>query len=101
VEHVGADRARLDALVKRVANHHEWGVRVVLDRARAATAVASTKRVDSGASGLAYLSRKKAGRGASVELVERAREAVASLYDRLSAKSRVARRRTVSDLPVQ
>jgi hypothetical protein len=101
IDHMRADRARLDALVKRVANHQEWGLRVVLDRARAATAIASRKKAKTGASGLAYLSRKKAARDASIELAEGAREAVASLYDRLSAKSRIARRRTVRDLPVQ
>jgi hypothetical protein len=46
-----------------------------------------------------YLSRKKAQRDASVELAERAREAVAALYDELSAQSRVARRRAASELP--
>src|SRR5262249_54834668 len=84
VEHMRADRAKLDALVKRVANHHEWGVRVVLDRARAARAVAPTRKTKAALSGLAYLTRKKAQRDASVELVQRAREAVATLYDRLS-----------------
>jgi len=101
VEHMRADRTRLDALVKRVENHHEWGVRVVLDRARAASAVASRKNAKSQPSGLAYLTRKKAERDASVELVEGAREAVATLYDRLSVMSRTARRRTMSDLPIQ
>jgi hypothetical protein len=101
LEHVRADRARIDALVKRVANHHEWGVRVVLDRAVAARAVASAKKVKAGSSGLAYLTRKKAQRDASVELAERARESVAALYDRLSAKARIARRRAASEMPVQ
>src|SRR5947207_6816428 len=36
LEHVSAQRAHIDAVVKRVANHQEWGVRVVLDRAPAA-----------------------------------------------------------------
>src|SRR5262244_1108927 len=34
--HVRHDRQRIAAMVKRVANHQEWGVRVTLDRARAA-----------------------------------------------------------------
>ena len=35
LEHIAAQRMRIAALVKRVGNHQEWGVRVVLDRARA------------------------------------------------------------------
>lgn len=98
IAHVRADRPRIDALVKRLANHHEWGVRVVLDRTLKKTSQTSKA---SGSSGLAYLSRKKAQRAASVELAERAREVVAALYDRLAARSRLARHRTASELPVQ
>src|SRR5262245_2202662 len=101
VEHVRADRARIDALVKRVANHHEWGVRVALDRARAVRAAAPARPIKAATSGLAYLTRKKAQRDASLELAERAREFVATLYDRLSAKARLARRRAASEMPVQ
>src|SRR3954470_14753666 len=32
LDHVRAQRAHIAALVKRVANHQEWGIRVVLDR---------------------------------------------------------------------
>src|SRR5205823_4043949 len=32
LDHVRADEARIRALVKRVANQHEWSVRIVLDR---------------------------------------------------------------------
>jgi hypothetical protein len=48
-----------------------------------------------------YLSRKKAQREEVAELTAHARETVASLYDRLAAKSRLARRRTASELPIQ
>jgi gas vesicle protein GvpL/GvpF len=101
IEYVRADRSRIDALVKRVANHDEWGVRVMLNRARAEKSAAPKRTRAAGASGLAYLSHKKAQRDASLELTERAREAVATLYDRLSAQSRVARRRGASELPAQ
>src|SRR5262249_57760618 len=30
--HVRRDRQRIAAMVKRVANHQEWGVRVIFDR---------------------------------------------------------------------
>jgi hypothetical protein len=101
IAHVRTDRGRIDALVKRVANHHEWGVRVVLDRARALKAAAPSRAGPTATSGVAYLTRKKAVRDASLELAERARESVAALYDRLSAKARAARRQAVSEMPVQ
>jgi hypothetical protein len=100
VAHVRAEKARIASAVKRVANHHEWGVRVVLDRARASHASArSTART--GRTGVDYLARKKARRDAAVELAERARETVAALYDRLAERSRQARRRTAGELPVE
>jgi len=100
LDHMRADRARIDTLVKRLANHHEWGVRVVLDRTRAMEEAAPPRKA-AAASGVAYLSRKKSQRDASIELAERAREAVTELYDRLAAKSRSARRRAGSELPGQ
>src|SRR5262245_6470339 len=54
VEHVRADRARIDALVRRVANHHEWGVRVVIDRTRAARALRPARKIKAATSGVAY-----------------------------------------------
>jgi Gas vesicle synthesis protein GvpL/GvpF len=99
VDHVRAERRRIAAAVKRVANHQEWGVRVVLDRGRAAAP--KKKTVPPARSGVAYLTRKKAQRDAVRELAASAREIVASLYDRLAARSRLAKRRLASELPVQ
>ena len=63
---------------KRVANHQEWGVRVVLDRLERNAAAAAPKQArGSDRTGVAYLARKKAQRDASVELAARARETVA------------------------
>ena len=102
VEHVRAEHRRIATVVKRVANHQEWGVRVVLDRGKE-VAAAPTKRNASpaGRSGIAYLTRKKAQRDAAVELAAHAHETVAALYDRLAARARLAKRRLASDLPVQ
>jgi hypothetical protein len=103
VEHMRSDRQRIDALLKRVANHDEWGVRVVRQAARRATvprAPTKTTKRDS-AGGVGYLSRKKAQRDEVAKLAAYARETVASLYDRLAAKSRLARRRTATELPIQ
>jgi hypothetical protein len=102
LENVRRDRARIDALVKRLTDHHEWGVRVVLDRTRAAAAARPARRsAVAAASGAAYLTRKKAQRDVAVELAERARETVASLYDRMAARARSATRRSASEMPAQ
>jgi Gas vesicle synthesis protein GvpL/GvpF len=104
VAHVRADRRRIAGVVKRVANHQEWGVRVVLDRARAAGTAAATgstsRRAATNASGLAYLAGKKAQRDATAERAARARETVGALYDRLAARARDARRRSASEMPM-
>jgi len=102
VEHVRAERRRIATVVKRVANHQEWGVRVVLDRDRPGAAAPRKKKAPAGVrSGVAYLTRKRAERDAVVELTARARETVAALYERLAARSRLAKRRLASELPVQ
>ena len=100
VAHVRAERRRIAALVKRVADHHEWGVRVVIDRARAPAAPKKAPP-KSGLSGSAYLARKKAQRDAAVELAEHAHDTIAALYDRLAARSRESKRRMPSELPPQ
>lgn len=102
LDNVRARRRTVDAVLKRVANQHEWGVRVTLDRARAIGAGRpATRSPAAGRTGLAYLERKKTERDRAVELAERARETVAALYDRLAARSRRAKRRVASELPVQ
>jgi hypothetical protein len=99
LEHIRGDRARIAAVIRRVANHQEWGVRVILDRARAAGSRGPHPRRDMG-SGVAYLSAKRNERAAAIELAGRARETVAALFDRLDARSRLATRKTASELPV-
>ena len=104
--HVRLQRPRIDALVERVAGHHEWSVRVVMDRRlagppsdRRRTGVSpGTRRA--AAAGAAFLARKKARRDAAQELAIGARKTVAALYDRLTARARLARRRGASELPV-
>lgn len=100
IAHVRRERPRIATFVKRVSNHQEWGVRIVLDRERASAAAPKRKEAVR-RTGLAYLARKKAQRDAVVELEARARETVSTLYDRLSARSRLAKRRNASELPVQ
>jgi hypothetical protein len=103
--HVRGQRERIAAAAKRVANHHEWGVRVMLDKMRAGAGGAAVSDVaakaDGRPSGIAYLARKKAQRDATVERAEHARETVAALYDRLSSRATLARRKAAGELPIQ
>jgi hypothetical protein len=99
--HMRGQSARIASLVKRVANHQEWGVRVILDRALAAAARPNRKAPAKAATGVSYLAQKKADRDASKELASRARETVAGLFDRLAARSGDAKRRAATELPVQ
>lgn len=104
--HVRGDAARIRAAAKRVANHHEWGIRVMLDRARASASTRSARSAKPGvdgrkSTGVAYLTRKKAQRDAGIELAERARETVSRTFDRFAARATIARRKAASELPVQ
>ena len=101
IDHVRRQRARIVRLVKRVANHEEWGIRVVLDRTLAAGALSKHNAVTRPNSGLSYLTQKKARRDASAQLASRARHAVADIFDRLAARAGGAKRRAASELPVQ
>lgn len=94
--HVRGERARIAAAVKRVANHQEWGVRVALDRSRA---TATKRRPSHDASGTAYLKRKKLQRDAAIERAEHARDTIAHLYDRLSARASDSTRRSAGEPP--
>ena len=99
--HVRAQRARLASLVRRVAHHQEWGVRVVRDRTLAAAARPKKKAPARAGAGVSYLAQKKAHRDAAKELASRARDTIAGLFDRLAARSGDAKRRAASELPAQ
>jgi hypothetical protein len=101
LDHVSGQRARIAGLVRRVANQQEWGVRVVLNRARAVTVPPKKNTTSRTLTGASYLSRKKAQRDAASELASRARETMADLFERLAARSGDAKRRSASELPVQ
>jgi hypothetical protein len=89
-------------MVKRVANHIEWGIRVTLLRAGAKPAgLRRTSPPKPARTGAGYLSQKKAQQDAAVELAEHARETVAQLYDRLAVRSKLAKRRMAAELPAQ
>jgi hypothetical protein len=107
LDHIRADRRRIDALVKRVTDQLEWGVRVKLDRARrngpSPRPARSRTRTParSGDVGLRYLLGKKAQRDAAAGVTRRARGTVAKFYDRLSGRSRLSARRSESEMPLR
>ena len=101
IAHLHADRRRIDALVKRLANHHEWGLRLVLERPAADVPRSTVRAKPTRPSGVAYLTLKKVQRDAALERAKHARAIAAGVYDRLSERSHGARRRPASELPVQ
>lgn len=101
LEHLRGERTRLAAAARRVARQHEWGIRVLLDPARAAAAPRKAERRPPARGGAAYLAEKKARRDAAAELAGRARDTVAGLFDRLAATARDAKQRSTSELPAQ
>lgn len=100
VEHVRREAPLVEAVIRRVANHHEWGVRIVLDRPRVEPAAAKKDR-STVAPGKIFLAHKKAQRDAAAELVRHARDTVADVYDRLAERSSLSKRRAASELPIQ
>lgn len=100
IAHLRAERARLAATARRVAGHVEWGVRILLDRERAAAARARPSKRPA-KDGAAYLAQKKARRDATAELAVRARATVTGLFERLAVKARDARRRSAAEMPVE
>lgn len=103
---MSADSARFDALIRRVAHHQEWGVRVILDVDAAPgrpglRARRGARRVQPSTDGRAYLVRKKARHDAACEQGRRVREAISGLYERLAAQSERAVRRPLTGPPNQ
>ena len=99
-----ADRRRIDALVARLADHLEWGVRLMLNPvspARRKDQATGNNGAGSGTRrlGIAYLNQKRAERDAARERAQRARSVAADLYERLSDRSRAAKRRPPGEVP--
>jgi hypothetical protein len=91
-------RQQIRAAIRKVTNHEEWGVRVVLNppslrKSRASSLAAS------GASGTTYLTRKKTQRDLASELAGNARKVVQGLYTRIAHVATEAHRREIADLP--
>jgi hypothetical protein len=99
VAHLAARSSEIDAVLKRVVAHDEWGVRVLVDGSPLPTAVPAAGSRRPAASGVSYLAGKKRQRDAVVERAARASETVQVLYESLARRATLARRRAASELP--
>jgi gas vesicle protein GvpL/GvpF len=97
LEHLRIDRPHVDRVLQRVRDHHEWGVRMILERANG-----PKKGTNEGSirSGTAYLSVKKSQRDRAMQLSQEARNTTAELYERLVGCATASKRRTSSEQPV-
>lgn len=84
--------------VTRVSGQQEWGVRVVLDRARASSGPAADPARARVTSGAGYLQHKKAHYDRAANLAQRSRTLVSGLYEALGRDATLARRRGASEL---
>ena len=98
IEAVTKEPGHVRAVLARVMNHDEWGVRAVLDRARATVPGSARTRT---ASGTGYLASKKALHDRTAGLAKRSREIVGALHDRLARHASLVKRRGARELPVQ
>jgi hypothetical protein len=94
LEHVKAQRKRIDRLMERISGREEWGLRVLLDEVAALRrAREEAQTVSGGAPGAAFLLRKKKEHDAARELLDHARNRADEVFERLAAKADDARRR--------
>lgn len=95
VAHVAKSKRELGRVVSRIAGCDEWGLRILFDEARAATASAARakKKKSSGPAGTSFLLRKKAETEAKRSLARDAKIEVDELFDRLSERAKRAQRR--------
>jgi Gas vesicle synthesis protein GvpL/GvpF len=97
VESIRRDEPRISRLLKRVAGHHEWGVRVALAPVAQPAGRPATRRSGAGSVGAGYLAQKKARRDAAAELVLRSRGTAANVFDEAARLASDARRRSVAE----
>jgi hypothetical protein len=97
--HVQRGRRRLERILGRVAGRQEWGLRLLLDEARArrrATAPAAARRAGAGTR---FLLGTEAQHGAVRRLAARGRREAARSFRALAREADVARRRDAASDP--
>jgi hypothetical protein len=92
VEHVAGELTRVRQALDRVAGREEWGVRLRLDRARAAEAAAGSPAT---ASGRDFLARKKRLLDAARSSPAEARKAAEEAYSALAGRAAEAVERPI------
>lgn len=94
VDHVAGELPRLRDVLDRVSGREEWGVRVRVDRAKAAEAATEPSGEAMG-SGRDFLARKKRLRDAARRTPAEARRAAEGAYTELAARAAAALERPV------
>lgn len=95
LEHIRAERRRLDRVLDRIAGCQEWGVLVRFDEAKAREVAAEEARSAAGSrsAGTAFLLRKKMEQEASRTMRDRLRGEMDEVFSDLEAQAAEARRR--------
>jgi hypothetical protein len=95
LEHVRADRGRLDRILDRIQGCQEWGVRVRFDETRAKEMAAEEARRESAAqsAGTAFLLRKKVEKDAARVQLASLRASMDEVFSDLSSHAAESRRR--------
>lgn len=96
-EHIRGEQERLVAILARIREHREWGLRVRLSapaKARARLAAAEEPEpTEPGGPGEAFLRRKRRVRDAARDAAHLVRAAASTIYDELAEEVTEARRR--------
>jgi hypothetical protein len=101
IAHVASQRKRIDRLIERLEGREEWGLRILLDEARALRRVATEARKEApGASGTAFLLRKKKQQDAARDAIVRGQKRASAVFEELSTLADDARRRAPPPGPV-
>jgi hypothetical protein len=93
IDHVCKMKKSLDRVIERISGCEEWGLRILLDEARAAQAALAKARATKPVTGTAFLLRKKALDDKRRSTGARGAAAVDDLYNRLAKTARRAQRR--------
>jgi hypothetical protein len=101
LEHVARQRAKIDRILSRVQGNVEWGLRLTWDEQAARERVdqkhvRGAKRA-TGATGTAYLARKRDLLDVNKKQLAGARQAATRLYRAMSREAAAARRRTSTE----
>lgn len=95
LQHIRAERGRLDRILERIAGCQEWGVRIRFDEERARELAKEEVQRQAGkhGAGTTFLLRKKVEKDTSRSQLEDVRTSAEEVFSDLSARAEGARRR--------